>query len=352
MRLLIIFLAFMMYSCAQHKKITISPLPSYMSYKSNIHRIAINSSRFLTKTKKRKLLKKLRKCKGITRVKFLPKLEPIELNLAISNPVNAGKVIKSLKIPKGVDTVLLIHTKVETKGTTDIYRVIRFKDSKSHKIYDSYASPSLAGYGLIGDKEVAPDFEASGETKDFKTDRSIFKVTYLFFDKRAGKVLFQDSFSTYIENSFYSKKPALKAEYLEEIVYDQYLSQITNMICKKDEEVERNLYYMAGETPTANKMNEGVDYALDGMWEKAVNNFRGILKKDERNALALHNLGVYFELIGASDKAADYYLKSLSGKGGASLSNKVYLKLIKNNLDYGRVLDKQPIVEAISRGLG
>jgi tetratricopeptide (TPR) repeat protein len=208
----------------------------------------------------------------------------------------------------GIVLMEVIKNKVTT--TTSKIDVIKSKDLIDHKWFDSYGVAVHPVHNIYGSEEIAPKMIHSKQRARQKITKFDIGVRFIIFNKRKNVIIVDKTTHIGARLATYSKAPAIRIKEIQSILIKNLMERVARNACPNIGTVERTLY-AAGDKSKSNVLVEnGIDAASDGEWEKSADYWRKAILVDKKNPFAYHNLGVFYEQSGNVPQAMEEFKKS------------------------------------------
>lgn len=189
----------------------------------------------------------------------------------------------------------------------------RFKDKKEFRWYTNYGIPSVNEFGFSNGSELAPIRRVKRKPIFIRNANYLYRIRYALYNRVTNKVVVNGQEETASTISNFSRKPSLKKGQVQKAIFTSLKNRIISKVCAKKSEAE-HIYYAQDKGAASTSINEGVDLAKQGRWKLAANKWENALLKDKKNAIAHHNLGIYYEFMGQPEKALAHYKYEKYGK--------------------------------------
>ncbi len=234
--------------------------------------------------------------------------DPIELKKEFEKTIAIdGKA----RMQNGILVVDLMFKKLNS--TIEKSTAFWFKDKKNFRWYTNYGIPSVNEYGFSSGTELAPDRKIFRKPIYIRNANYMYKIRYTLFNRVTDNVVVNGLEETSSTFSNFSRKPALKKADIQKAIFTSLKNRIIAKVCAKNK-VTEHIYYAKSKSPASTSVNEGVELAKQGRWKLAANKWENALLKEKKNAIANHNLGIYYEFMGEPEKALPHYHLERYGK--------------------------------------
>ncbi|SMF77914.1 hypothetical protein [Pseudobacteriovorax antillogorgiicola] len=189
----------------------------------------------------------------------------------------------------------------------------RFLDRKNQDWFVNYGIPAKPELGYSNQFEMAPKRKIGRKSIYIRYADYEYKIRYALYNRVTGKVAVEGIADTASTLSVFSAKPAVARKDVQDVIIASLRNRIIDKVCER-QQYKEFLYYFPSNTPAGLLINEGVDLAKQNRWKLAATKWENALAKESKNAVAHHNLGVYYEYIGDPIQAYPHYRREGRGK--------------------------------------
>ena len=180
-----------------------------------------------------------------------------------------------------------------------------------HDAFQATADLSGRAYSF---EEISRKPRYTAATSAFKTEEVELVARYSLYNAKLKRLVFDRTSTLQASVANYSSQPGISRDRLHKMLYRQVIGKIVRSTCTSQGEVERSLVAVGDETKVEKLIQTGVDQAMDDQWEKAAQSWQNAILIEPKNAVAHHNLGVFYERNGNIPKAIDEFDRARSGK--------------------------------------
>ena len=241
---------------------------------------------------------------------------------------------------------LLVVTVVDNtyKKSSDKSEIALVRDQDEHEFFRK--SPVVRYTGSLRERQIAPATKIRRKTAGVVGRESSVTLRYVLYNTVLKKVAVSGELKGAGIVHNYSKKPAINGGRLHLQVIQTMVDEIHAHSCPGRGTVTRTLYGSDEDSQTGRLLNAGIENVDDGRWESAAKKWRSVLTTDKHNALARHNLGVFYEQKGMPARAASEYRKANRGKGAKQIENRRYADILNRQFPGSEVRALRPMVLA------
>jgi len=296
-----------------------SPMASYKEMTA----IGVTNIDGLTQASTDYLTNKIKRCGQFSTTKQLDTKFSLKENDVKKLGKSIGSQMDGFKDARSVHGALIVKV-IRNKGsiTKQNRKLVLLKEKSEYQWFPSFGNWPYKSYGFTGSSEVAPVTKAVIRDVGSSTRRYDISIKFALYNKVIKKVVYQDTYSARSSVTNYSGQSNDIGRKLRQSMTQGILDRIVMKICPKVKKVERNLYARGTDDKIDTMIQAGIELAEDGRWQPAATKWRNAILEDKSNALAHHNLGVFYEKHGDIPKAAEYFDKA---------EGKNYWKIIEKN---------------------
>lgn len=180
-------------------------------------------------------------------------------------------------------------------------------DQATYDWYPSFGVPRQGTFGFADRLEIGPDVKIRRRSPMVKTNRYTQVYRMSLYHKPSNKIILDRVGKNISSLSVFSKNPGITKAMFESSIRSSVFTDIGFYACPPSETVTRHIYSPTTQNQTAQIVRDGYEAASRGDWQLASQKWNDAVAKEPKNALAHHNLGVYYERIGDIPSALPHY---------------------------------------------
>ncbi|MBC7532483.1 MAG: hypothetical protein H7318_12990 [Oligoflexus sp.] len=250
-----------------------------------------------------KILDDLRQCPLYTDIRIVDK--PLTVGNAAAEEAFNLHLNRFAKNSGGLLRIRMEHK--ETSEETEKSQSFLLFDQATYDWFPSFGVPRFGTMGFANRMEIAPEVKKRRRTPMVRTNRLQQVYRMSLYNKSSGKMVLDRVGKNISAFSSFSKDPGFKQPQFEALVRSSLLQDISFYSCPPSEPVVRHLYSAGTNSTTSRSIDEGISSAKDDDWTDAAARWNEVLASDPKNALAHHNIAVFYERQGDLTEALKHY---------------------------------------------
>ncbi|RZA25296.1 MAG: hypothetical protein EOP10_07300 [Proteobacteria bacterium] len=300
--LLLTWMTLIAASCASQEK-AVEFTQVLLPNRADIGRLAVVLDGEIDPKVQERIISSLKKCPLYSDVKVIDK--PLTLQNEATVEVFDQFLQKNAKGFGGLLKFRMEH--LDTVESSEKSQSFALFDQAVYDWYPSFGVPRLGTLGFADRLEIGPEVKKRKRSPSVKTSRYTQVYRMSFYHKPSNKIILDRVAKNIASLSLFSKDSGLSKTRFEEQIRDSVLTDIGFYACPPSTPTVRHIYYNPSPSTSAQAVSDGFESANKEDWESAAQKWNDVIAKEPKNALAHHNLGVYYERLGDIPSALPHY---------------------------------------------
>ncbi|MEZ4742960.1 MAG: hypothetical protein R3B45_11015 [Bdellovibrionota bacterium] len=201
-------------------------------------------------------------------------------------------------------------------------KLVVYNDDFRYMWAPTYGIWPYNSYGFTGESEISPVGKTAVRDVGLNMRHYEVSIHFTLYNKVLKKIITDGVYEANADVKNYSSEADDIGRNVRQYMTQGILDRIIATTCPETYQVERVLYARGTNDKVDGFIQQGLELAAGGRWEHAASKWKNAILEDKNNALAFHNLGIYYEKKGELTKASEFFDQA---------EEKNYWKLIEQN---------------------